>query len=201
MRRGVQKCTHLAAWGSRSLKACVDLTRPNLMPCREMEVCLVRESSACVPCRTKGMLTAVMTSDESTSSSRDLMLPKLMDAKEPHFTMKISTSLVGNSYCSLLRPRSPNGPQVLQTFLVVLSLAITVLRCWIRLRLEHRKLNLPDYFAWGGWFFLLGWFICSTFALHIQLDHPLLPENDYKSDSVPYLVACYTTIHVDLVHS
>ncbi|KAH4101213.1 hypothetical protein HBI25_157810 [Parastagonospora nodorum] len=96
-----------------------------------------------------------------------------------------------NSFISLRLRLSNPRHQVLQALLVVLALKITVLRCWIRLRLEHRKLTLPDYFVWAGWFFTLGWFICSAVTLNLQVDHPLLPENDFKTDSVSYLVAVF----------
>jgi hypothetical protein len=72
--------------------------------------------------------------------------------------------------------------------LVSIALAMTILRCWIRLRFERRKLTLPDYIVWGGFVFTLAWFLCSAIALHIQVDHPLEEQNGYMTDSVPYLV-------------
>ncbi|OAF99249.1 uncharacterized protein CC84DRAFT_1222950 [Paraphaeosphaeria sporulosa] len=76
---------------------------------------------------------------------------------------------------------------VAQAVLLSLSLVIQLLRCWIRLWVERRKsLTLPDYLVWGGWFFTLGWFVCSAVALNIQLTHPLV-EPDLTTDSVEYL--------------
>ena len=66
---------------------------------------------------------------------------------------------------------------------------VTGLRCWIRLYLDHRSLNLLDYLVWGGWLFTLGWVICSIVALHIQINHPLV-EPDLMTDSIEYLKVC-----------
>jgi hypothetical protein len=74
---------------------------------------------------------------------------------------------------------------VLQGLLVALALLVTVVRCWVRLRIEHRKLTLPDYLVWGAWLCSLGWFVCSATALHILIKQPLVDQN---SDSVAYLV-------------
>ncbi|KAF9697424.1 hypothetical protein EKO04_004622 [Ascochyta lentis] len=83
---------------------------------------------------------------------------------------------------------------VIQFVLVVIALAITVLRCYIRVILERRKLTLPDYLVWGGWFGTLGFTIGSVIALQLQIDHPLV-EPDLLTDSVAYLktvfVMCY----------
>ncbi|KAH7392307.1 hypothetical protein DE146DRAFT_136229 [Phaeosphaeria sp. MPI-PUGE-AT-0046c] len=79
----------------------------------------------------------------------------------------------------------------LQGILVALALTVTILRCWIKLRLDRRKLSLPEYFAWGAWVFTLGWFICSAIALHIQIHHPLASADDPSTDSVPYLVTVF----------
>ncbi|KAF2633928.1 hypothetical protein BU25DRAFT_427336 [Macroventuria anomochaeta] len=83
---------------------------------------------------------------------------------------------------------------VIQFVLVVLALAITVLRCYIRIFLERRTLTLPDYFVWGGWFSTLGFCIGSIIALNIQIKHPLV-EPDLLTDSVAYLktvfIMCY----------
>ncbi|KZM18279.1 uncharacterized protein EKO05_0005127 [Ascochyta rabiei] len=83
---------------------------------------------------------------------------------------------------------------VIQFVLVVIALAITVLRCYIRLFLERRKLTLPDYLVWGGWFSTLGFTIGSVIALQLQLNHPLI-EPELLTDSVSYLktvfIMCY----------
>lgn len=70
--------------------------------------------------------------------------------------------------------------------LVALALAITVLRCYIRVFLERRKLTLPDYLVWGAWFSTLGFTVGSVVALNIQLSHPLV-EPELVTDSVGYL--------------
>jgi hypothetical protein len=88
--------------------------------------------------------------------------------------------------------------QAVQALLLSLALVIMLMRCWVRLRIEHRKhLTLPDYLVWGGWLFTLGWTVCSTIALNIQLTHPL-EEPDLTTDSVQYLVVSDTE-HNDLV--
>lgn len=83
---------------------------------------------------------------------------------------------------------------IIQSVLLVVALAITVLRCYIRIFIEHRKLTLPDYLVWGGWFSTLGFTIGSAIALNIQIDHPLI-EPDLLTDSVAYLktvfIMCY----------
>lgn len=76
--------------------------------------------------------------------------------------------------------------QSLQTVLLGLAFAVTVLRCWVRLFLEHRNLTNPDYLVWAGWFCTLGWVVCSVVALHLQIDHPLV-EPDLTTDSIQYL--------------
>ena len=70
--------------------------------------------------------------------------------------------------------------------LVAIALAITALRCYVRMFLERRKLTIPDYLVWGGWFSTLSFCICSIIALNIQIDHPLI-EPDLLTDSVAYL--------------
>lgn len=70
--------------------------------------------------------------------------------------------------------------------LVVLALAITLLRCYIRLFLERRKLTLPDYLVCGGWVSTLGFTIGSVIALQLQLAHPLI-EPDLLTDSIEYM--------------
>jgi hypothetical protein len=78
--------------------------------------------------------------------------------------------------------------QAVQAFLVGLALAVTVLRCWVRIRVEHRGLTLPDYLVWGGWACALGWVVCSIKALYLEIDHPL--AEDMTTDSVDYLKVC-----------
>lgn len=69
---------------------------------------------------------------------------------------------------------------------MAIALAITVLRCYIRLFLERRSLTLPDYLVWGAWFSTLGFCIGSVVALKLQIAHPLqLP--DLTTDSEAYL--------------
>jgi hypothetical protein len=50
-------------------------------------------------------------------------------------------------------------------------------------------LNLSDAFAWFGWLFTLGWFICSTLALKILIDTPAIGD-ELVVNSVPYLKVC-----------
>lgn len=69
---------------------------------------------------------------------------------------------------------------------MVLALAITILRCYIRLFLERRKLTPPDYLVWGAWLSTLGFTIGSVIALQLQLDHPLV-EPELLTDSIAYL--------------
>ncbi|KAF1830240.1 hypothetical protein BDW02DRAFT_650792 [Decorospora gaudefroyi] len=82
---------------------------------------------------------------------------------------------------------------VIQTLLLSLALGVTTLRCWIRTRVEHRRLTMADYLVWGGWLCTLGWVACSTKALYVQVEHPL--DEEGRTDTVVYLetvfVACY----------
>jgi hypothetical protein len=79
------------------------------------------------------------------------------------------------------------GQQILQSLLLALALATTLLRYWVRLGVEKRKLTLPDYLVWAGWLCTLGWFVCSIISLQVQIDHPLV-EPDLLTDSKTYLV-------------
>jgi hypothetical protein len=81
-----------------------------------------------------------------------------------------------------------------QVALLVIALAVTILRCWVRLRIERRPLLLPDYLVWCGWLCTVGWVTCSATALYIQIDHPL-QRPDLLSDSVGYLTVCPLRIH------
>ncbi|CAG5137584.1 uncharacterized protein ALTATR162_LOCUS159 [Alternaria atra] len=74
---------------------------------------------------------------------------------------------------------------VIQALLLGLALAVTILRCWIRLHVEHRRLTIADYLIWGGWICTLGWSVCSIKALYILIDHP--PDEEAMTDSVDYL--------------
>jgi hypothetical protein len=100
--------------------------------------------------------------------------------------MEIVVSIVGTHFMKCAKHSILMLLQALQALLITLAFMVIVLRCWIRLYLEHRKLNLPDYLVWGGWLCSLGWFICSVIALHIQIDHPLV-EPDLTTDSIEYL--------------
>ncbi|KAJ3539895.1 hypothetical protein NM208_g5301 [Fusarium decemcellulare] len=64
----------------------------------------------------------------------------------------------------------------IQAFLLGLALLVIILRCWARLRFERARLTISEYFAWLGWLFSLGWFICSTIALQILIKHPAIGE-------------------------
>ncbi|KAL9561407.1 hypothetical protein ACKAV7_014762 [Fusarium commune] len=61
---------------------------------------------------------------------------------------------------------------VIQGILLGLALVVIILRCWARLWFERATLTISEYFAWVGWIFSLGWFICSTVALRILIKHP-----------------------------
>jgi hypothetical protein len=69
--------------------------------------------------------------------------------------------------------------------MIALALVVTLLRVWARVRIEARSVAAPEYFVWAGWFFALGWFICSIKSLNIELEHPL--DEDGVTDSVEYL--------------
>ncbi|KAF5024155.1 hypothetical protein F66182_3790 [Fusarium sp. NRRL 66182] len=75
---------------------------------------------------------------------------------------------------------------VIQALLLALALIVLALRCYARLLLKQSLLNLGDFFAWLGWFFTLGWFICSTLALRILMDTPAVGD-ELSVNSVPYL--------------
>ncbi|KAJ4246031.1 hypothetical protein NW762_013776 [Fusarium torreyae] len=75
---------------------------------------------------------------------------------------------------------------VIQALLLVLALIVLILRCWARILLKQSLLNLSDFFAWLGWLFTLGWFICSTLALRILIDTPAV-GTELTVNSVAYL--------------
>ncbi|ORY12946.1 hypothetical protein BCR34DRAFT_281500 [Clohesyomyces aquaticus] len=79
---------------------------------------------------------------------------------------------------------------VVQSLLVALALFITLLRCWVRVRMEHRVLTIPDYLVCAGWLCIVGWVACSINALYLQLSHPLA-EPDLTTDSIAYLETVY----------
>ena len=81
-----------------------------------------------------------------------------------------------------------NTAKVTQLILLSLALVVTVLRCWIRLRVERRGLTPTDYLVWGGWVCTAGWVACSIRSLNIEKHHPL--AEDTTSDSVEYLKVC-----------
>ena len=83
--------------------------------------------------------------------------------------------------------------KVVQSVLIVVALAITIIRCWIRLNIERRSLTIPDYLVIAGWFSTLGFFVGSVVALHIQLKHPLV-EPDLLTNSIAYLKVYAITI-------
>ncbi|KAF4339922.1 hypothetical protein FBEOM_6146 [Fusarium beomiforme] len=74
----------------------------------------------------------------------------------------------------------------IQAVLLVLALIVLLLRCWANYLLKRSLLNLSDLFAWLGWVFSLGWFICSTRALRILIDNPAV-GSELVVDSVEYL--------------
>ncbi|KAG5655375.1 hypothetical protein KAF25_006878 [Fusarium avenaceum] len=61
---------------------------------------------------------------------------------------------------------------VIQALLLGLALLVIILRAWARLCFEKASLTISEYFTWLGWFFTLGWFICSTIALQTLIKHP-----------------------------
>ncbi|KAL6703043.1 hypothetical protein ACN47E_010250 [Coniothyrium glycines] len=79
---------------------------------------------------------------------------------------------------------------VIQALLLAIALIVTVLRCWVRIRISCRSLVLADYLVWCGWACTAGWFICSIKALRLQIDHPLHGE-DLVTDSADYLTTVF----------
>ncbi|EOA83731.1 hypothetical protein ACJQWK_00752 [Exserohilum turcicum] len=82
---------------------------------------------------------------------------------------------------------------IIQALLLGLAFVVTCLRCWVRMRLENRKLTVVDYLVWGGWLCTLGWFTCSTKSLYILIDHPL--DEETRSDSVDYLKTVFASVY------
>lgn len=91
--------------------------------------------------------------------------------------------------------RTLTTAQVVQFVLVAIALAITVLRCYIRIFIERRTLTLPDYLVWGAWISTLGFCIGSVVALKLQLAHPLV-EPELLTDSTAYLKVCMMIPHL-----
>ncbi|KAH7233097.1 hypothetical protein BKA59DRAFT_487660 [Fusarium tricinctum] len=75
---------------------------------------------------------------------------------------------------------------VIQAILLALALFVIVLKSLARYLSKQPVLNLSDAFAWFGWLFTLGWFICSTLALKILIDTPAIGD-ELVVNSVPYL--------------
>ncbi|CAJ0543596.1 Ff.00g038300.m01.CDS01 [Fusarium sp. VM40] len=75
---------------------------------------------------------------------------------------------------------------IIQAILLALALVVIVLKSLARVLSKQSVLNLSDAFAWFGWLFTLGWFICSTLALKILLDTPAIGD-ELVVNSVPYL--------------
>ncbi|KAG4282373.1 hypothetical protein FPRO06_09046 [Fusarium proliferatum] len=74
----------------------------------------------------------------------------------------------------------------IQAVLLVLALVVLILRCWANFLMKQALFSLPDIFAWLGWVFSLGWFICSTLALRILIDNPAI-GSELVVNSVEYL--------------
>ncbi|KAI5460711.1 hypothetical protein BGZ63DRAFT_249979 [Mariannaea sp. PMI_226] len=74
----------------------------------------------------------------------------------------------------------------IQAVLLVLALIVLMLRCWARFLLKQSMVSTPDIFAWLGWLFTLGWFICSTLALRILINTPAIGD-ELVVNSVSYL--------------
>lgn len=79
--------------------------------------------------------------------------------------------------------------QVIQALLLGLALLVIILRAWARLWFEKASLTISEYFTWLGWFFALGWFICSTIALQILIKHPAVSA-ELVVNNVAYLKVC-----------
>jgi hypothetical protein len=78
--------------------------------------------------------------------------------------------------------------QIAQVILLALTLSITLLRCFVRLRIEARALTLSDYLVWIGCLFTVAFVVCQGIALNAARTHPLV--DDTYTDSVVYLKVC-----------
>lgn len=76
--------------------------------------------------------------------------------------------------------------------LLALTLSITLLRCFVRLRIEARALTLSDYLVWVGYTFTVAFVVCQGVALNAARTHPLV--DDTYTDSVVYLKVCFVSI-------
>ncbi|EEU37339.1 uncharacterized protein NECHADRAFT_97074 [Fusarium vanettenii 77-13-4] len=74
----------------------------------------------------------------------------------------------------------------IQAVLLVLALVVLLLRCWANYLMKQSLLSVPDIFAWLGWVFSLGWFVCSTLALRILIENPAV-GSELVVNSVEYL--------------
>ncbi|KAF4988783.1 hypothetical protein FGRMN_9577 [Fusarium graminum] len=81
---------------------------------------------------------------------------------------------------------SVNASIAIQAVLLALALCILFLKSLAQVLSKQTIFNLPDIFAWLGWLFTLGWFICSTMALKILIDTPAIGD-ELVVHSVPYL--------------
>ena len=75
--------------------------------------------------------------------------------------------------------------KIAQVILLALTLSITLLRCFVRLRIEARALTLSDYLVWVGCVFTTAFVVCQGIALNAARTHPLV--DDTYTDSVVYL--------------
>jgi len=78
--------------------------------------------------------------------------------------------------------------KIAQVILLALALSITLLRCFVRLRIEARALTLSDYLVWVGCIFTTAFVVCQGIALNAARTHPLV--DDTYTDSVVYLKVC-----------
>lgn len=72
--------------------------------------------------------------------------------------------------------------------LLTLTLSITSLRCFVRLKIEARALTLSDYLVWAGCVLTIAFVICQGIALNAARTHPLVDAT--YTDSVVYLKVC-----------
>ncbi|KAH0286297.1 hypothetical protein M436DRAFT_86321 [Aureobasidium namibiae CBS 147.97] len=80
---------------------------------------------------------------------------------------------------------------IAQVVLLAVTLSITLLRCFVRLRIEARALTLSDYLVWVGYAFTVAFVVCQGVALNAARTHPLV--DDTYTDSVVYLKAVYAS--------
>lgn len=79
--------------------------------------------------------------------------------------------------------------QIAQALLLTLTLSITCLRCFVRLRIEARALTLSDYLVWAGCVLTIAFVTCQGVALNAVRTHPLVDAT--YTDSVVYLKVCH----------